>query len=296
MNVTPCQNGLAINGDPVSQRWFNGRHNFRLSREPIDPDCYGVEPIEYSTAKDFVTQHHYSRSFPACMKSFGLFRKGSDFLRSELVGVAVFSPASNPASISKWTGMEYAEGAELARFVLLDQCEGNAETWFLARALRGFKALRPDVKVILSYSDPVPRARLDGTIVFPGHCGSIYSASNAIYVGRASAKKQFLAPDGRAIANRILSKMRNGEVGRRYAEGILSDYAGINRLVDEAPSEFVERALQMLRPQNHPGNHLYLFPLASDRREKQAFLKLPAVLSSAAKAGPLPKRPDLIAA
>ncbi len=278
-----------------SQRWFNGRTNFRLSQEPIRTEDYDVEPIEYGTAKAFVVRHHYSGSFSPCIQSFGLFQRGG-LSKPKLAGVATFAPASNPASVTKWSGLPFAAGAELARFVLLDDVAGNGESWFLVRALAGLKRLKPGIQVVLSYSDPVPRTRHDGSVLFPGHVGGIYAATNALYLGRASPKTQFLNADGKVIANRILSKLRNGEQGRRYAEKVLTEIAGLVRQPGETPSDFVDRALVALRPQRHPGNHLYAFAVAADRREKRRVLCLPALRRHADTAGAVPKRPDILAA
>ena len=286
---------LALPGIDQSQRWFDGRSSFRLSREAIDPRQFGVEMVDYATAKAFVCRHHYSGTFSPSIASFGLFRKDSAS-SARLAGVATFAPASNINSVARWTGLEFAAGAELARFVLLDEVAGNGESWFLTRALEGFKRYRPGARVVLSYSDPVPRTRLDGSVVFPGHYGCIYASVNALYLGRASAKTQYLAPDGRVLANRILSKLRNGEIGRAYAERSLADISGLPRLGDETAAAYVERALGVMRAQHHPGNHLYLFPLAADRREKRLILGLPRVRAHSLGVAAYPKQADRLAA
>lgn len=286
---------LALPGIEHSQRWFEGRSLFRLAREPINPSQFGVEMVSYGIAKAFVCRHHYSGTFSPSIASFGLFRWGGSGA-SRLVGVATFAPASNINSVSRWSGLDFAAGAELARFVLLDEVAGNGESWFLTRALAAFKLVRPAIKVVLSYSDPVPRTRLDGSLVFPGHYGCIYASVNALYLGRASAKTQYLAPDGRVLANRILSKLRNGEIGRAYAERTLADITGLSRNDDEAPASYVERALTVMRAQHHPGNHLYVFPVAADRREKRAILKLPVLQAHSLGVSAYPKQVDRIAA
>jgi hypothetical protein len=278
----------------ISQRWFHGRSNFRLSREPINPAEFGVDRVARELAKAFVCQHHYSGSFPPEIASFGLYRK-SDASAARLVGVAVFSPASNINSVSRWTGLQFDQGAELARLILLDEVAGNGESWFLTRALALFKAGRPKVKVVLSYSDPVPRTRYDGSIIFPGHYGCCYSAINALYLGRASPKRQFLSADGAVVANRIFSKLRNGETGRAYAERALSEVSGLVRGPEEPPSDFLDRVLATMRVQSHPGNHLYLFPTAQDRREKSEILSLPVLQSRVLSIRSYPKRPDPVA-
>jgi hypothetical protein len=151
-----------------SQRWFHGRHSFRPSAEPINPDLYEVLPSEYSVAREFVKRHHYSGTSVYQVKQYGLFERHR-LWKPLLVGVAIFATPSNLHSIQRWTGFETNQGLELGRFCLLDHCPGNAETFFNARAMRLLKADKPEIKIILSYSDPVPRPRLDGTIVFPGH-------------------------------------------------------------------------------------------------------------------------------
>ena len=135
-----------------------------------------------------------------------------------------------------------------------------------------------------------------GESVFVGHWGCVYQSSNALYLGRASPKTQYLNAEGRVIANRLFSKIRNGEVGRQYAEDTLSEVSGIAREPEESSSSYVERALGALRPQSHPGNHLYAFPLAADRREKMAILNLPVLQSHSLGIAAYPKRPDFLMA
>jgi hypothetical protein len=54
-----------------------------------------------------------------------------------------------------------------SRFVLLDECPGNSESWFLARC---FDALLDDgVRGVVSFADPVPRRTASGQLVMPGH-------------------------------------------------------------------------------------------------------------------------------
>ena len=279
------------------QRWFNGRTSFRLAQEPINPDHFAVEPIEFGVGKTFVETHHYSRSFSPCRQSYGLFFKPNALEPSRLVGVATFAPASNVNSITKYSGLPFSQGAELSRLVILDSVGGCGETWFLARALRQFKESHPECKIVISYSDPVARRNTDGTVTMPGHVGSIYQASNALFLGTASPKTQYLDPKtGLAYANRGLAKIRNNEVGREYAEKKLTEFSGAERMPDETPAAFVKRALAMLKPQRHPGNYCYAFPLAANRREKHAILALPTLRHYAQNAGPLPKRPYPLAA
>nr|WTB11197.1 hypothetical protein OG546_48260 [Streptomyces antimycoticus] len=88
----------------------------------------------------------------------------------------------------------YTESLVCARFVLLDACPGNSESWFLARRFEHL--LARGVRGVVSFADPVPRRTASGVLVMPGHVGTIYAASNAVYAGRATARTVKLLPDG----------------------------------------------------------------------------------------------------
>jgi hypothetical protein len=86
----------ALPADPTHcQRWRKRRHSFRPAGEPFDPARHGVEPIDERTAKAFVVEHHYSRSYPAARLRVGLFRKDAPWSPAYLAGVAVFSQPMN---------------------------------------------------------------------------------------------------------------------------------------------------------------------------------------------------------
>ncbi|MFF9090962.1 hypothetical protein ACF1BE_32220 [Streptomyces sp. NPDC014991] len=86
---------------------------------------------------------------------------------------------------------------ECSRFVLLDECPANAESWFLARTFDAL--LTSDVRGVVSFADPVPRRTNTGKLVAVGHAGTIYQASNAAYTGRATARTIKLLPDGTVL-------------------------------------------------------------------------------------------------
>ena len=238
------------------QRWRDRRDSYRPAGEPLEPARYEVAPIpDDTTARAFVTQHHYSGTYPAARRRFGLYRG------SALVGVAVYSqPWAHVARGAFPAGVRPGEVAELSRFVLLDRVPANGETWFLART---FAALRAeDFAGVLSFCDPAPRRTADGAPVFPGHIGVIYQAHNAVYLGRGRARTIRLLPDGAVLSDRILTKIRRGECGWRY---------GVERLVaagapppadDRDLRGWLRRALECVtRTMRHPGNHRYVWGL-----------------------------------
>lgn len=188
----------------ICQRWRDGQHTFHPAGD-IDTRRYAVAAIAGDApAKSFVEQHHYSRSYPAARFRYGLYRA------TELVGVAVFSQPPSEAVLARLP-CERLAGVELGRLVLLDDVEGNGESWFLARC---FERLRAEgIECLLSHSDPLPRRRIDGTLVMPGHVGFCYQATNAIYGGRTRQQLLNLLPDGTCFSERSMSKIRSAERG-----------------------------------------------------------------------------------
>lgn len=181
----------------------------------------------------------------------------------------------------------FHESLELGRFVLADRAPANAESWFLGQVFRF--AAREGVHGVVSFSDPVARRDANGRIVFPGHIGIVYQASNAIYAGRGTARSVLVLPDGRLLNERALSKVRSLDVGHRYVEQTLCDFGAPPRR-GTAPSLWVPLALAAagVRRMRHPGNHRYLFRLgdrAARRSVSVALPKLPYPKSSDSPAG-----------
>lgn len=242
------------------QRWRAGRASYRPAGEVFDTSRAHVEPIDEAPAKAFTLAHHYAGSFPAARCSVGLFVKRSAFARETLSGVAVFSVGMNPASVPAWfPGTDPARGVELGRFCLLDECAANAETWFQARALRWASQLLPNLDVVLSYCDPVARTALDGSTVFPGHLGTIYSAGNARRLGRATPRTLKLLPDGRVASERALSKLRTDDQGAAYALAQLVQAGAPRRSPGESGAAYLARldAAGFFRRLRHQGNLVF---------------------------------------
>ena len=250
-----------------SQRWRERRALYRPDGQIFDPRAFGVEVIREREARPFVEAHHYSASYPAARLAVGLMRAREGWFEPDLVGVAVFSVPAQPQAIRAHLGVEPAQGVELGRFVLLDEVASNAETWFLARALRLLRAELSEVRGVVSYSDPLPRVALDGRVVMPGHVGLIYRASNAISLGRSSPRTLLLTPDGRALSGRTLSKIRLSERGCGAAVDALVRLGLPRPTLGEEGAVWLGRALEegrregVLRSVRHPGNYIYRFDL-----------------------------------
>lgn len=258
---------------PVVQRWRDRRGTYRPAGEPIDPSRYEVAAIhDDRTAKAFVQAHHYSGTFPAARFRFGLYRA------SELVGVAVFSQPVNNLSL-RWFPGEPIESCELGRIVLVDDVPANGESWFLARA---FDLLRREGIVgVRSDSDPFPRTDAVGDRIFGGHIGTIYQATNAVYLGQGRVDTLRLLPDGSVMHSRALAKIRKRDRGWRYSAALLERHGAAPLGENEDACAWLDAWLPRLcRKVKHPGNHRYAFGLTKACRRhlpaSQAYPKFAA--------------------
>ena len=242
-------------------RWNETRETWRDGSEPIATWRYEVAAIrDDTTARAFVERHHYSRSYVAARRRFGLYRGG------QLQGVAVFSQPVQEKALQA-LGPAAAAGVELGRLVLLDEVAGNGESWFVARC---FALLRAEgFEGVLSFSDPMARRRVDGSVVHPGHVGIVYQALSAQYAGRGTARTLRLLPDGRAVNERSLQKIRAGEPGGSAGARLVADLEAAGAVPFDAadPAAWARMAVaQVTRPFRHPGNHRYLFGLTRAAR------------------------------
>lgn len=260
-----------------SQRWRDRREKRVPAGPLIDPAAYTVAAIEEREARPFVVQHHYSGSFPAARLSVGLMRG------RELAGVAVFSVPMNNLAVPRWADLDNPNaGAELGRLVLLDDVPGNGESWFMARALREL-VREKRLEAVISYSDPVPRVSATGEVVKPGHIGIVYQALSATYRGLSGKRTGYLAPCGRPISGRALSKVRLGERGAGAVIEQLADLGAPIRGPHEDGRAYLDRldAEGWLRRYRHPGNHAYVFPLSARAKARARRLE-PIAYPSAA--------------
>lgn len=243
-----------------AQRWNRKRDSYRPAGEPIDPRRYEVAPIPGDNeAKAFVTDHHYSGSYPSARERVGLYRG------PELVGVAVFSCPANYKALDPAPG-DNDSRVELGRFVLLDDVPANGESWFIARCFELLRAA--GYTGVVSFSDPVPRTDRSGDIVFGGHIGTIYQATNGVYLGRSSARTNRMLPDGTVLHARTIAKIRSRDRGWRYAAAMLEAHGADPLGEDEDAVTWLARWIpQCTRATRHAGNLKYAWALRrGDRR------------------------------
>jgi hypothetical protein len=218
---------------PVGQRWWHGRHSWaRPEHGGFDPRRYEVHPIADPDAKSYVERHHYSRSYVAASRRYGIFLRTPD--GPDLVGVAVFAvPAQARVLTNVFPDLApYTQSLELGRFVLEGpphhpdrpppagpvRAPANSETWFLRQCF-GYLAADGIVGVV-SFADPVPRI-VAGRLLFAGHVGTIYQAKGAVLTGRSARRYVTILPDGTSLSDRAL-QISSGE----YAEGAARSHGG----------------------------------------------------------------------
>jgi hypothetical protein len=255
---------LLTNLPLACQRWRDRRDTYRPAGEPIVTRHYEVAAVATDReARGFVERHHYSGSYPAARARFGLYRG------AELVGVAVLSQPASQAALQAALPLPIPMTArtELGRFVLLDDVPANGESFFLARVFelakaRGFLA-------IVAHSDPEPRTRSDGSVVFPGHVGTIYQATNALYRGRTVARTWRLLPDGTVLSARALSKLRARDRGWPYVVDLLVSH-GASEPAGDWAAWCTAAVRSVSRTYRHPGTHRYVWSLERSLRRHLA--------------------------
>jgi hypothetical protein len=252
------------------QRWRDRRGTYRVIGEPICTRKYEVSSIGSDhIARKFVVTHHYSGSYVAARMRIGLYRA------SELVGIAVLSQPASQAALHAALPFPAAARVELGRFVLLDDVPANGESWFLARCFA--LAMREGFDAVVAHSDPETRRCSDGRIVFPGHAGTIYQSTNAVYVGRTPARTWRLFSDGSVFSARTWSKLRGRERGWQYATALLVAHGAPRPEGDW--QRWVRTAVDAVtRPMRHYGTHRYLWALKPRlRRQLPAGMRYPKI-------------------
>lgn len=263
------------------ERWRDGRPSWRhRSDGGFDHKDYEVGPVDDPTAKAYVERHHYTGAYVASRLRYGLWDR-----QGVLLGVAVLSvPVRRAVLEHAFPRLEpYWESLELGRFVLADRVPANGESWFLGRVFR--LAAHEGLRGVVSFSDPVARRDATGRLVFPGHIGTIYQASNARYAGRGTPRTLLVLPDGRVLNDRAVSKVRMLDQGHAYVEEMLRAFGAPPRRGQD-PAVWLPAALVAagVRRVRHPGNHRYLFTLGGPIAKRTVALGLPSL--------PYPKHVD----
>ncbi|MDX3075908.1 hypothetical protein [Streptomyces sp. MI02-7b] len=249
--------------DGLSQRWRQRRHSWRHTSEGgFDPARYQTRPLPSAPARAFVTEHHYSSSWPAIRLSYGLYDRAASPRGGALVGVLALGVPMHATVLS---GVfpdvtPYRSALELSRLVLLDSCEANSESFFVAKALHMAAAV--GIRGVLAHSDPHVRQRTTPTGTeqyLPGHWGGCYQASNMSYLGKTRPRTLVMLPDGTILYDRSISKVRALEPGHGGVERRLVQLGARARAPREPGRQWISEALATIGATRlrHSGNHRY---------------------------------------
>lgn len=253
--------------DPAfCQRWRDGRQTWRPVHEGgFDARRYRLVQMPEAPVRRFVTEHHYSHSFPAARMSFGLLEG------EHLVGAAVLGVPMHPRVLTKpFPTLGADTAAELSRLVLLDEVDSNAESFVLGRLFR--LSAEHGLKGLVAFSDPQPRVAA-GTALLGGHIGHVYRVTGGRYLGRGTARTITVLPDGTVLTARGQSKLCRGErgvagvrarlvlLGARPLADMVADYAQMG--VELTPAEWLDLALVQVGATRvrHRGCHRFVWPV-----------------------------------
>lgn len=178
----------------------------------FSPKGYAVRRIPAGRAMAYIRAHHYAKgSHNGPFPCYGLF----DHEGRRLIGVIMFAVScSENVRRSVFGAGREAEVIELHRLHILDVTPRNAESWFIGQALRMLVEDRPEVRAVVSFSDPTA-----------GHVGIVYRATNFLYYGRTRARWFYRDQAGRLRHprqnGRNISRQEAAELGwqRERREG-----------------------------------------------------------------------------
>ena len=136
-----------------------------------------VRKISKSVAKDIIVKNHYSHLWTKVSYAIGLYIEDDshEWFNSgdKLIGVACYGdPIGRLSGQSITPLLDRTEVLELVRVFVFDDYGSNIESWFLGQTFQWLRTNVPQIKGLISYSDPKE-----------GHNGTIYQATNWLYQG-----------------------------------------------------------------------------------------------------------------
>jgi hypothetical protein len=110
-----------------------------------------------------------------------------------------------------------------------------------------------------------PRTCAAGAVIFGGHVGTIYQATNGIYVGRSTPRRLRLLPDGSVLSDRAIAKLRAGHKGEKVARKLVE--SGADELTGDRIAWTQHWLAKLTRAQRHGGCHKYAWGLKPSLRQ-----------------------------
>jgi hypothetical protein len=222
-----------------------------------DTSKLSIRAINKSVAKDIIINNHYSGLWTKVSYAIGLFTSDVDEhpffsgVEDKLIGVACYGdPIGRLSGQSISEMLDRTEVLELVRLFVFDGYGSNIESWFLGKTFDWLRENVPQIKGLISYSDPKE-----------GHAGTIYQATNWIYQGNSLRFN-----DGWSFKFDEDDKWQHGRT--------IFPYYGTNN-----PNEIQKQVTKPFWIRKEPRKHRYVYILVKggERRKLLKNLKHPSL-------------------
>ena len=149
----------------------------------LDTTKLSIREIDRKLARDMIVKNHYSQKWTKCSVALGLYysdgtqHKFFDMEDEKLIGVICYGdPIGRHSGASISTEIPRENVYELVRLFIHDGYGSNIESYLIGQGFKWLKENQPHIKALISYADPQA-----------GHVGTIYQATNWIYVGQSDS-------------------------------------------------------------------------------------------------------------
>lgn len=169
---------------------------------------------------------HYSRRVPSNLCGFSVFNG-----KGEWCGVIIYSNGATP-QVAKSFRMAQGMICELSRVALNGKQESTSQA--ISISLRMLKRLCPLIELVVSFAD---RAQ--------GHVGTVYQASNWLYLGTSQRAKYYLIRGKKTHPRSVVPASPTNTL------------AGVRKYIDPNAVEFFDF-----------GKYKYVYPLTEKQRRR----------------------------
>ncbi len=162
------------------------------SMSDAEPRTMTIQRVGASTLRGAMASYHYSGRMPDAVQECFAGYYGTTF-----AGGIAFGPGA--ASVrSELPELTPQQCRELVRLWSPDDMPRNTESRLISMALRALQGIR----LVVSFSDPAA-----------GHVGTIYQATNAVYLGMSGDGTRYVTREGERIHARVahIYRVRHNE-------------------------------------------------------------------------------------
>lgn len=132
-----------------------------------------ILPVDRKEVHPLVLKHYLQQWPVNVTQIYGIYHKVSE---QKLIGMAIYGQTQKAALTSLDAHLHQPEVLELKRLYIEDGSGlSHIESYVIAKTLKMIKHSFPEVKVVITFADDKE-----------GHVGTIYQATNAIYLGKTT--------------------------------------------------------------------------------------------------------------